>query len=133
MNHLAHYVAEKATLIPQPCEGAADVIFFSVKLKDQPSAGALRELIAAHRGEFTDIDLFDGREHNFLSIGAWAGDQRLALTLMGMGELLGLWKLLTPRSVLGATIPDELVRQMAGVGYVSIQAPSVPQSIPEAA
>ncbi len=31
-------------------------------------------------------------DHCFVDIGAWIGDQSLALTLMGMGELLGMWK-----------------------------------------
>lgn len=51
-----------------------------------------------------------------------AGDQSLALRLMGLGALLGLWKLLTPRTMLGADIPDALAQQMAGMGLLTVQA-----------
>ena len=42
--------------------------------------------------------------------------------LMGLGALTGLWKLLTPRSMLGDAITEEMVQDMAGAGYVTIQA-----------
>ncbi len=41
---------------------------------------------------------------------------------MGLGSLLGLWQLLTPYTVLGKDTAPELAMQMAGVGFVSIQA-----------
>ncbi len=100
----------------------ADVVFFKVT----PNAGIdtkeLTKKIAEHEGEFCACNLFDGAEHSYLEVGGWLGDQGLALTLMGLGECLGLWKLLTPRSVLGKDVPEDLVQKMAGAGYVSIQA-----------
>lgn len=100
----------------------ADVCFFKVSAKDAPVADDLSALIRSHRGEFCEVDLLDGKEHSYLELGGWIGDQGAALMLMGLGELLGLWKLLTPRSVLGATVDDDLVMQMAGAGFITIKA-----------
>lgn len=106
----------------QPTGHTADLVFFNVRAKDGASAETLRALVKEHRGDFCDCDLFDGNEHSYLEVGGWIGDQGVALMLMGLGSLLGLWKLLTPRTVLGASIPDDLAKQMAGAGYVSVQA-----------
>lgn len=110
----------------QPDGHTADVAFFKVKALNEPKAEELKSLIASHPGVFTDANLLDGQEHNYQEIGGWIGDQGLALMLMGLGELVGLWKLLTPRSMLGNEIPDDLVQQMAGAGFVAIQSLPVP-------
>lgn len=106
----------------QPAGHTADMIFFKVSAVDDPSAEELRRLIGETKGEFTQVNLLDGKEHSYIEIGAWIGDQGAALRLMGLGALLGLWKLLTPRTVLGVSLPDDLVMRMATQGFVGIQA-----------
>lgn len=107
----------------QPQGHTANVEFFEVSAKEGADAEALRTLITENKdGVFAVCDLFDGKEHNYLEIGGWIGDQGLALTLMGLGALLGLWKLLTPTSIFGAAIPKEQAMQLAGMGMVAIQA-----------
>jgi hypothetical protein len=102
----------------QPSGHTVDMVFFKVAAKDNPDADKLRELIAANRhGEFCDLDLFDGKEHGYMEIGGWIGDQGAAIQLMGLGVVLGLWRLLSPK-MLG--LPDDLALQMAGSGYLSI-------------
>ncbi len=101
----------------QPNGHTANVEFFKVSLKNNPVSQSLKKPINDHNGEFCEINLFDGNEHNYLDIGAWIGDQGTALALMGMGELLGLWKLLTPTSM---GMPPELAQMMAQQGMVSI-------------
>lgn len=44
---------------------------------------------------------------------------RLALRMMGMGHLLGIWKLLSPDTVM-PFLDDETKKMMAGNGMVSI-------------
>lgn len=103
----------------------ADVQFFKVALK---SADANKEVIKNdfvqlmknHKGIYRDIDIFDGNEHNFIDIGRWIGDQSLALMLMGMGELLGIWKVITPNR-LAPDFSEETRGMLAGAGYISIQ------------
>jgi hypothetical protein len=105
----------------QPQGHTADVVFFKVAAYDNPDPATLRQLIADNKqGSFTDVNLFDGQEHNYLQLGGWVGDQGLALTLMGLGAVLGLWKLLTPTTMLGISPSDPLAQQMAGMGMIAI-------------
>lgn len=111
----------------QPNGQTADVQFFKVALKNGPTdeekeiiKNKLIELIKEHEGEFCEVDLFDGNEHNYPEIGGWIGDQSLALTLMGMGEILNIWKLTTPNSV-SSELTEETRRMLADAGYISIR------------
>lgn len=94
----------------------ADVIFFKVE-GSKLERDKFVELVKA---EFPHW--LDGKEHSYLQTGADIGDQGLALAAMGAGSLLGLWKLLTPRSVLGKDCPDDICMQMAGMGMITIKA-----------
>lgn len=132
-NGLGEYINEHATRGPctcgrcidapqhpgehQPVGHVSEVVFFKVSLKNKPDPLIFKRLIENHNSTYCDIDLFDRKEHSYLEIGAWVGDQGIALTLMGMGELLGVWKLLTPASL---GISGELAEQMAGMGMISI-------------
>lgn len=97
----------------QPSGHTADLIFFKVAAKDA-DADTMRALICAEQPHW-----LDGKEHSYLQTGGDMGDQGIALMTMGLGAILGLWKLLTPNML---PIPDDLKMQMAGMGYVIIQA-----------
>lgn len=104
----------------QPQGHTADVVFFAVSAHEA-DAETLRQLVSGSKhGEFCEIDLLDGEEHNYTELGAWIGDQGLALMLMGLGTVLGLWKLLTPKTMFPAGIPDDLIQQMAEMGMVAV-------------
>lgn len=102
----------------------ADVGFFRVAATDTPDGEQLRALLRANAaaGEYAQVDVFDGHEHSYLELGAWLGSQDAALRLMGLGELLGLWQLLTPRKMLKDSVPEETLQQLAGAGYITIVA-----------
>jgi len=104
----------------QPTGHTADMVFFKVSAK-AADAETLKELVRSHKGEFCSVDLFDGKEHNYIELGRWIGDQGTALQLMGLGSLLGLWKLLTPKTMLGPMCDEVLAQQMAGAGMVAVQ------------
>lgn len=107
----------------QPSGHIADLVFFSVSARDGADAEKLKKLISDNKqGSHCDADLLDGKEHSYLEVGGWIGDQGLALMLMGLGAVLGIWKLLTPKTVLGESVPKELEMQMAGHGFVAVQA-----------
>jgi len=97
----------------QPIGHTADLVFFKV---------AARE---ANRSEFERLvnaefpHWLDGKEHSYLDTGGDIGDQGLAMMAMGLGAILGTWKLMTPAML---DIPDDLKIQMAGVGFITIQA-----------
>lgn len=110
----------EAHAIQNEADGA-DVIFFKVKATPDANAEELKAAIVAHEGEFNEVDLFDGKEHGYIELGGWVGDQGFALMLIGLGAELGLWKLLTPKTVLGDTLPDEMVMGLAGQGLITMQ------------
>lgn len=100
----------------------ANMEFFEVSTRGEPDAETLRALIVESRqGAFCDVDLFDGNEHNYMELGGWIGDQGLALMLMGLGSLLGLWNLLTPTAIFGKHVDKEQAMKLAGLGMVAIQ------------
>lgn len=100
----------------------ANLEFFEVCLKGEPKKEKFEALVKAHKGVYGDCDLFDGKEHNYMELGGWIGDQGLALMMMGMGSLLGVWSLMTPSKMLGDSIPAEMKMQMAGMGMVTVKA-----------
>lgn len=119
---LHEYLAAHAERVQSGQPADADVIFFGVKKGPNATAEGLRAAMAAHSGEFCNCNPLDGQEHSYLELGGWVGDQGSALILMGLGTALGLWRLLTPKTVLGDDAPADLVQEMAGAGYVSVQA-----------
>lgn len=132
---LAHTVTGECTCgkcfdskdIPDPAKAVAqasppghtvDMFFFKMTTRGEPDADTLKELIRQHKGEFCDIDILNGDEHGYIDVGGWIGDQQLALRLMGLGQLVGLWDILTSHAL---PVPDELKQQMAGMGMVCIR------------
>ena len=107
----------------QPEGHTAEMIFFKVAAGPKADKDTLKMLVESNtKGECGDMDLFDGKEHNYMEIGGWIGDQGLALMLMGLGTILGLWKLLTPVTMLHFKPDDPMTVQMAGMGLLHIQA-----------
>ena len=104
---------------PDPTGHVADTFFFKVAAVKDPDPATFRRLTAEHRGEFCAVNPLDGKEHNYMELGGWIGDQGLALMYMGLGNLLGAFDLLTPH-LLGDAVPAELKQQMAGMGMVSV-------------
>lgn len=122
LKSLQDYVKKNA-LIGPVTENSADMVFFNVRAESGTDAAELRKLVMGSvDGAHCTLNLFDGYEHSYLEVGAWIGDQGLALSLMGLGSVLGLWKLLTPKTVLGKDISLDLEQQMAGMGFIAIQA-----------
>jgi hypothetical protein len=108
---------------PDPIGHTADLMMFKVAAKPEANAETLKKLAAEHHGDFGECNVFDGKEHSYIELGGWIGDQGLALMFMGLGHLLGLFDLLTPRTMLPkGAVPDEMMMQMAGAGYVTIKA-----------
>ena len=105
----------------QPNGHTADLCFFKMAAANNPSKDELTVLIKSHRGNYNEVDLFDGKEHSYIEIGGWIGDQGLALMLMGLGEILGIWRLMTPKTIF-KNFPEDMQMEMAGNGYVTVMA-----------
>jgi hypothetical protein len=106
----------------QPNGHVADVFFFKVAANpdNPPQEDDLRRLAAEHKGEYGDCNPFDNKEHSFIELGGWLGDQGLALMFMGAAALTGIVDVLSPKMLPG--LPDDLMQMMAGQGMVSINA-----------
>lgn len=98
----------------------ADMVFFKVAATDSPTTEDFVRLTKSTRGEFADVDPFDGKEHGYIELGGWIGDQGLAMQYMGLGVLLGVFKLLSPDTLLGDSCPPDLRMQMVGAGMLSV-------------
>jgi hypothetical protein len=98
----------------------ADLVFFKVAKKGEPNAVELIQLIKAHKGDFVDLDLFDGGDHSYINVGGWIGDQGAALMLMGLGSLMGLWELRTPYTMIDPHMEKGMANAMASAGWVTV-------------
>ncbi len=129
MNDLIKYITENAirgdctcgrcvdsAVDPQQPSGhTVDLTFF--KVAAQPEAKA-EDLLALVRT--TAPHWLDGAEHSYLQVGGDLGDQGLALMVIGLGQITGAWKALCPETM-APFLPDEMKRQMAGMGMISLQ------------
>jgi len=107
---------------PDPASHTADLIFFQTALRGQPTRDQFERLTREHRSEFGDgCDPLDGLEHSYLELGSWIGDQGMALEYMGLGHLLGVFDLLTPRTMFPG-VEDEVALELAGRGYLMVKA-----------
>lgn len=102
----------------QPDGHTADVYFFEVAALPEADAATLRQLIGEHKGVHNECDPLDRCEHSYIELGGWLGDQGLALMFMGLGTLLGLWRMLTPKMLPG--LDKDTMDRMAGAGMLSI-------------
>lgn len=104
-----------------PIGHTADVYFFTCSTMGDPTSKEFTELIHEHKGEFNKCDPLDGQEHSYIELGGWIGDQGLALMFMGLGKLLGVFDLLTPKILPG--LQKDLMDDMAGAGLITIKVP----------
>jgi hypothetical protein len=108
---------------PDPKGHTVDMMMFKVAVKEGATKEVLTKLIKEHHGDFVDLDPLDGEEHNYMQLGAWIGDQGLALQFMALGTGVGLFGLLSPKTMLPPGVMDEdQMKQMATAGFLSIQA-----------
>lgn len=100
----------------QPNGHTVNMTFFKVAANEGADAKMFQSLV-----ELDFLHWLDGKEHNYLTIGGELGDQGIAIMCVGLGHLLGVWKALTPDTVM-PFMPEGMKHQMAGMGMVSLQA-----------
>lgn len=54
---------------------------------------------------------------SYIELGGWLGDQTLAFRFMALGQLHGLWEIVTPERM---GIPEPAASQLAGSGFIMI-------------
>ncbi len=93
-------------------EHSVNVHFFWVSVKGEPKEEDLRRLLER---DYPDLERLRGGP-SYIELGGVLGDQGAALCLIGLGELVGLWKAFTPEA-LGFTGAE--ADRMAGMGMVN--------------
>ncbi len=81
---------------------------------DKAAAQTCREELVAILGDYPQPDRLAGGP-SYIEVGAVIGDQGAAFQLFALGKVLGLWDVITPKT-LGVTGPD--ADQLAGRGMV---------------
>ncbi len=90
---------------------SADVCFFWVSAANDPTAAELDRLLRAHYPDFKRLR--DGP--SYIEMGGELGDQGIALQLIGLGAVLGLWSVASPKAL--GFLPEESM-ELAGRGFV---------------
>jgi hypothetical protein len=90
---------------------SVNVHFFWVSARENPTKAELLKRLAA---EYPDMDRLRAGP-SYIELGALLGDQGLALRLIALGKLVGLWPAITPATI-GAS--GETADQLAGAGFV---------------
>lgn len=75
-----------------------------------------------HDGLFKNVSPFDGEEHSYIELAEGLGGQGAALKYMALVAHFDLAHLLTPRAVLGETIPRKAEEELFGAGMCTIVA-----------
>ena len=104
---LHEYVATFTQIVTSP-ECDVDVVFFRVACSSEADAASFQLAVDSYRGTFGNPEL-----------GAWMGDQELALRMMALGTYLEVWRLITPRDVL-TTGGSAEIYALAKIGMVAI-------------
>jgi hypothetical protein len=100
-----------------------DVYFYKIGITGDPDKDEFMHLIETFEGRFIDrVNLFDGKEHDFMELGAWLGSQMTALGFMAIGAYFELWDVLTPNNMLPASATQEIKDLLARSGFVAIVA-----------
>jgi hypothetical protein len=94
-----------------------DMAFFNVAKRGEATLEEFERLTNEHKGDFCNVNPFDGREHDYLELGGWLGDQGLAMQYMALGVLLHKFVLLSP-AMLGISGPRAV--ELAGTGFLAV-------------
>lgn len=91
---------------PDPIGHTVDTGFFKVAVRGVPEKEVFERLVRAHEGEYGAVDMFEG-VNNYVTVGAWIGDQGLGMQCMALGHLLGCWELIAKEGYGCLTVPAE--------------------------
>lgn len=120
---LAEAVRANAEVVKNTEDGTY-VGMFTVRPKEgcKLTAHELARMIRnSPQGMFGDLSVERLKEGpSYIELGGWIGDQELALSLMGLGASLGLWNVVTPRTL---GFSDDKAGMLMGMGFVLLEVP----------
>jgi hypothetical protein len=91
MDSLITYLMVHAEVSRYEKVGFKNMGYVHVRIKESAEAVALEALLLEACKAENGPDLFDGDEHDAVSIGGWMNNPTYNLALMAMGISLGLW------------------------------------------
>lgn len=97
-----------------------DMTFFKTALVGEANAQDFERLTNEWNGQFTPVNVFDGHEHGYMELGGWLGSQDLAIQYMALGVMLGIFKLISPLTLLEMPSEDPEAQRMARNGFLWI-------------
>lgn len=118
MSELGDFVAKYSKRIAADSVSANDVnlTFFGVRKVGEPLTEAFSKLAKPVKDLIAKAE---GGELSYIHLGGEMGDQGIALQTMGLGHLLGEWKVLSPDTLM-PFLPKAMKDQLAGAGMVKI-------------
>jgi hypothetical protein len=122
MDDLRRYVAGNTQAFEDADtpQGAIDVGFFNVVASPDVSPEILRSLVESNfQGDYRNMNPFDGGRHDFMELGAWIGDQGLAIRFIALAAHTKLAALDAPDS----SWARGTKKGLASSGMLAIQAP----------
>jgi hypothetical protein len=124
INELNVVICKNAMTLPVSNKDGVSVHFFKVGLRGDADVTA-EELVAlikdSEEGNFARITVDRLKAGpSYIELGGWLGDQGAALMFMGLGEILGLWDVVTPETMLRGTVNQGKADELAGLGLVMI-------------
>lgn len=123
VQRLAELVRQVTSQAPSDTDNAVDVGFFSVAIaegaaEDRDVREALLDALDYATGEFTRVSRVDFEGGlGYIELGAWLGDQGLALRFMGLVSHFGFADVMTPAR-LGITGAE--ADAMMGMGLIML-------------
>ena len=111
----------------KPTGHTVNLTFFEVGMFGNPDAVMFQSL-AQDAGIMPPA----GKEVSYIQLGGDIGDQGTALLTMGLGHLLGAWKVLSPDIVM-PSLPANAKKLMAAQGMVKILREKVKMPVPPSA
>lgn len=116
---IVEYILAACNPATPDSKNAVDLSLVKVDVRPDVDRDLFLSLIKDHKGHHCEVDPFDGKEHSYIELGGWLGDQGAALCFMAIATKLGLVKLLTPE-IVAPQLPQELRSMLAGSGFITI-------------
>lgn len=116
--------------IPDPRGHTVHMTFMMVSLRgDEPRETMADEFKTLSREwpgdpdtwDGSALDVLDGEWRNYMQLGAWLGDQGLALQYMALGTLLDVFDLISP-AIKWPDVPEDVANTMAANGLLLVRA-----------
>ena len=115
--NLGKYARHHSYIIPKDdCSiESVDLTLIKIAVRNSPSKDDFEKMVIEQYPHW-----LNNEEYSYLQIGGELGDQHLALLVIGLGHLLGLWQALSP-DIVTPDLSQEIKYQMAGMGLVTLK------------